>query len=69
MNKVGVIGGGVVGLTCAIKIKEKYPQHEVTIYSKEFSPNTTSDLSGGIIFAPGTIDPKAIVTNRFRRHF
>lgn len=30
MVKVGVIGAGVNGLGCAIKIKEKYPKFDVS---------------------------------------
>lgn len=33
MVKVGVIGAGVNGLGCAIKIKEKYPKFDVSSHT------------------------------------
>ncbi|XP_068622660.1 D-amino acid oxidase [Battus philenor] len=48
MVKIAVIGAGVNGVTCALKIKEKYPDFDVTIFSDEFTPNTTGDGSGGL---------------------
>ncbi|XP_013140542.1 PREDICTED: D-amino-acid oxidase [Papilio polytes] len=48
MVKIAVIGAGVNGLTCALKIKEKYSDFDVTIFSEEFTPNTTGDGSGGL---------------------
>ncbi|CAH2049579.1 unnamed protein product, partial [Iphiclides podalirius] len=48
MVKICVIGAGVNGLTCALKIKEKYKDFDVTIFSDEFTPNTTGDGSGGL---------------------
>ncbi|XP_034833536.1 D-amino acid oxidase [Maniola hyperantus] len=47
MTKVAVLGAGINGLTCAVKIKEKYPNVNVVIISEEFTPNTTGDGSGG----------------------
>ncbi|CAH0587891.1 unnamed protein product [Chrysodeixis includens] len=46
--KIAVVGAGINGLTCAVKIKEKYRDFEVVIISNEFTPNTTGDGSGGL---------------------
>ncbi|XP_023944090.2 D-amino-acid oxidase [Bicyclus anynana] len=47
MTKVAVLGAGINGLACAVKIKEKYPDVSVVIIASEFTPNTTGDGSGG----------------------
>ncbi|XP_026727635.1 D-amino-acid oxidase [Trichoplusia ni] len=46
--KIAVVGAGINGLACAVKIKEKYRDFEVVIISSEFTPNTTGDGSGGL---------------------
>ncbi|XP_053612083.1 D-amino-acid oxidase [Plodia interpunctella] len=48
MYKVAVLGGGINGFACAVKIKEKFPEFEVVLISSDFSPNTTGDGSGGL---------------------
>ncbi|CAG4934589.1 unnamed protein product [Colias eurytheme] len=46
--KVIVLGAGINGNVCALKIKERYPDLDVTILGAQFSPNTTGDGSGGL---------------------
>lgn len=41
-----VVGGGVIGLTTGIKLLEL--GYEVTIYTKDLSPNTCSDVACAI---------------------
>ncbi|CAG9133223.1 unnamed protein product [Plutella xylostella] len=48
MVKIAVLGAGCMGLGAAVKIKESFPDAEVVILSKEFSPDTTGDGSGGL---------------------
>ncbi|CAH2087222.1 unnamed protein product [Euphydryas editha] len=48
MIKVAVLGAGINGLSCAVKIKEKYPLIDVVVIANDFSPNTTGDGSGGL---------------------
>ncbi|XP_026498156.2 D-aspartate oxidase [Vanessa tameamea] len=48
MTKVAVLGAGINGLSCAVKIKEKYPYIDVVIIANDFTPNTTGDGSGGL---------------------
>lgn len=46
--KVAVIGAGVIGMTSALAIKGAFPESDVTVFSSEFSPNTTGDGSAGL---------------------
>ncbi|CAG9566332.1 unnamed protein product [Danaus chrysippus] len=46
--KVAVLGAGINGLGCAVRIKEKYPNYDVVIISDKFTPDTTGDGSGGL---------------------
>ncbi|KAJ2949570.1 hypothetical protein O0L34_g15488 [Tuta absoluta] len=48
MVKIAILGAGINGLSCAVKIKEKYQDYEVELISKEFTPGTTGDGSGGL---------------------
>ena len=45
--KVCVVGGGVIGLSTAVNIVDNISNVEVDIIAEKFSPNTTSDISGG----------------------
>jgi D-amino-acid oxidase len=42
-HRIAVVGGGVIGLTNAIRLREA--GHQVEILAREFSPNTTSDVA------------------------
>ena len=59
-TKIAVIGGGIIGTTSAMAIIDSIPNIEITLISEKFSPNTTSDGSGGLIFPyiRGNTDPK-----------
>ncbi|CAK1542367.1 unnamed protein product [Leptosia nina] len=46
--KIIVLGAGINGITCTLKIKEKYPNYDVTLIGAQFSPKTTGDGSGGL---------------------
>lgn len=44
---VAIIGAGVCGATVAFRLQEQFGNSiSVTIFSDEFSPNTTSDVAG-----------------------
>nr|XP_022313058.1 D-amino-acid oxidase-like [Crassostrea virginica] len=49
-TRVCVIGAGVVGLSSAVRIQDELPHCDVTLLADRFSPDTTSDGSGGIWF-------------------
>lgn len=59
--KIGVIGAGVSGLSCAIQfLKSGY--HHVTILARETSPDTTSDIAPAIWRLPfSKMEPKAAI--------
>ncbi len=49
VHKVAVLGAGVIGLTAASHILERFPgQVDLTLISEKFSPHTVSDKSGAI---------------------
>lgn len=50
MKKVIVVGAGVNGLSCAVKLAENYFKQsvQVTVVSEDVSPNTTGDISAGL---------------------
>lgn len=45
-----VVGAGIIGITSAWRILDNVPNAKVTIFAEKFSPNTTSDVSAGMIF-------------------
>ena len=47
MRSVCVVGAGVVGLSTALCVLDKYPYLKVTIIADKFTPNTTGDGTGG----------------------
>lgn len=51
--EIAVVGAGVIGLSCAIRLQEKgFP---VDIYAEKQTPDTTSDRAGAV-FSPFRID-------------
>lgn len=48
MVKIGIVGGGIMGLSSAIRLQCEFPDVEITLISEKFSPETTAD--GRIIF-------------------
>ncbi|XP_054651529.1 D-aspartate oxidase [Dunckerocampus dactyliophorus] len=64
--KVVVVGAGVVGLSAAVCIAEALPVCSVTLLADKFSPDTTSDVAAGIVFAEEYPD---IPLERQRRWF
>lgn len=51
MQRVAVVGAGVVGFSTAVCIAEALPSCSVTLLAEKFSPHTTSDGAAGILFA------------------
>ena len=50
MQSVAIVGAGVIGLSTALHLLERFPgQLDITIVSEHFSPNTTSDKAGMIL--------------------
>ncbi len=61
---IAVLGAGVIGLCTAHRLTEL--GHSVTIYSEKFSPETTSDVAGGL-WAPTHIDKSHLDPDLYRR--
>lgn len=50
MHRVVIVGAGVIGLSTALHLLERFPgQLDVTIVADKFSPDITSDLAGMIL--------------------
>src|SRR5215471_13375907 len=70
-EKVAVLGGGVMGLTAAAILAER--GFHVTIFAKDFPPDTTSNVAGGQ-WAPASVEHKdkaqfeRILKNAFNTH-
>ncbi|XP_055539830.1 D-aspartate oxidase-like [Wyeomyia smithii] len=43
-----ILGAGINGLSCAMRLSEQYPRSCIEIVSEHFSPNTTSDVAAGL---------------------
>lgn len=51
MRRIGIIGGGVNGLSAAVKIAEYFYDNagvQIVLISDEMSPHTTGDGSAGL---------------------
>ncbi|XP_065908600.1 D-aspartate oxidase-like [Dysidea avara] len=48
--RIAVIGAGIIGLPAAVMLTEIFCKPEVTLIAEEFSPDTTSDTAGSIIW-------------------
>ena len=46
--RVGVIGGGIIGVTTALCLKESDADADVTVITDKTSPETTGDGAAGI---------------------
>ena len=62
--RIGIIGGGIVGLSIAYKVSQKYPQAQVILFEKEnkLAEHQTGRNSGvihsGIYYKPGSLKAK-----------
>ncbi len=47
--KIAIVGAGIIGITCATRILEFYPETQLTIISENNCPSTTtSAISAGL---------------------
>jgi len=46
--KIGIIGGGVIGLTSALRLLQRSPQAEVTLICSKLATETTSAGAAGL---------------------
>ncbi|XP_035796046.1 D-aspartate oxidase-like [Anopheles albimanus] len=43
-----ILGGGINGLSCAMRLLEAFPNAVIQIMAEDYSPNTTSDIAAGL---------------------
>lgn len=66
-TKIGVIGGGIVGLAIAYKLQKKYPASKVILFEKEStigqhqSGRNSGVLHCGLYYEPGSLKAKLAV--------
>jgi D-amino-acid oxidase len=48
MSNIAIIGAGISGMSTALLLMQK--NHQITVYAKAFSPNTTSDRAAAFWF-------------------
>jgi D-amino-acid oxidase len=65
-TRFAVLGGGVMGLTTARLLQDR--GFEATIYTKDLSPNTTSNIAGGQ-WSPYTVSDPGSVTPAYQQQF
>ena len=44
---IAIIGGGIIGTSTALNLIRKYPECNITLIAKTFTPQTTSDGAAG----------------------
>ncbi len=66
MARVTVVGAGVVGLSCAVRLAEA--GHEVDVLARDLPLETTSAVAGGL-WMPFLAEPRAAVTRWARQTF
>src|SRR5210317_2070362 len=61
MNKIVIVGGGIVGVSTAYQIAEKFPESQITLIEKEseLAAHQTGHNSGvihsGVYYKPGSL--------------
>jgi L-2-hydroxyglutarate oxidase len=66
-NRFGILGGGLVGLATAIKLKKRLPDAEVFIWEKESQPgqhqstHNSGVLHAGLYYKPGSLKARLAV--------
>lgn len=66
---VAVVGAGVIGLSAALHLKERFPGLlDVTVIADRFTPNTTSDKSGMIILPKDLGDHRYVLKCKYKFH-
>ena len=45
-----MVGAGCVGLSTAVNLQDRLSHCDVTLMADRFSPNTTSDVSAGVLY-------------------
>ena len=62
--KVAVVGAGVIGLSAALHLTERFPSLlDVTVIADRFTPDTTSDKAGMMIMPVDLSSPRYVIYN------
>lgn len=56
-SKIAIVGGGIIGICTSLALQDQYPHSSITLYSDRWTPQTTGNVSAGLIF-PYSIGPK-----------
>jgi L-2-hydroxyglutarate oxidase len=68
LKKIGVIGGGIIGLAIALKVQNKYPHAKVFVFEKESklgehqSGRNSGVLHCGLSYEPGSLKARLAVS-------
>ena len=68
IKEIGIVGGGIVGLSIAYKLQLKYPKFKITLFEKEDqiglhqSGRNSGVLHCGLHYAPGSLKAKLAVS-------
>src|SRR5579872_1265814 len=66
--KVGIVGGGIVGLATAYQLLQRFPRTQVILFEKESKPglhqtgNNSGVLHCGLYYKPGSVKARLAVT-------
>ncbi|XP_052893055.1 D-aspartate oxidase-like [Anopheles moucheti] len=58
-----ILGGGINGLSCAMRLSNEFPCSTIQLISDNFSPNTTSDVAAGL-WGPYVLGKTSIIDCR-----
>lgn len=66
-NKIGIVGGGIIGLAAALKLQEQFPAAEIVVFEKEKEPglhqstHNSGVLHAGLYYKPGSLKARLAV--------
>lgn len=66
-HRIGIIGGGIIGLATALKLQEKFPAAEIVVFEKEKayglhqSTHNSGVLHAGLYYKPGSLKARLAV--------
>lgn len=46
--RIAIVGGGVIGLTTAVRLQETFPNSQITIIAEKIASDTTSEGAAGL---------------------
>ncbi|OHE76429.1 MAG: hydroxyglutarate oxidase [Verrucomicrobia bacterium RIFCSPHIGHO2_12_FULL_41_10] len=67
LQRIGIIGGGIIGLATALKLRERLPDAEIVVWEKESEPgrhqstHNSGVLHAGLYYKPGSLKARLAV--------